>query len=164
MRFKRQARQKSPNPIRGAIRRQNQREKQHLAQPAKPRHRARSVKFGDHPRYCLDPHREIVWRCNPAARWGSGTGSVRPAPSPARRAKLVTFLRLTHPQDPPVPCLENPRVDGSIPSQATNMKSPLCHRSGLFSLGHRRIGPGRFGRGSVAGSAGANRLPRPNVS
>ena len=92
--------------------------------PANPRHRARSVKFGDHPRYCLDSHRENVWRCIPAARWGSGTGSVAPAPDRAHRGKLVTFLRLTHTQDPAVPCLENPRVGGSIPPQATKYGSP----------------------------------------
>jgi hypothetical protein len=93
-------------------------------QPAKPCHRTRSVKFGDHPRYCVDPHRENVWRCTPAARWGSGTGSVAPAPDRAERENRVTFLRLTHPQDPTVPCLENPRVGGSIPPQATKYGNP----------------------------------------
>jgi hypothetical protein len=29
-------------------------------------------------------------------------------------------------------CVENPRVDGSIPSQATKLKNPLVHASGFF--------------------------------
>jgi len=105
--------------------------------PAKPRHAPRSVKFGDHPRYCLDPHRENVWRCTPVARWGSGTGSVNTAPDLAARAKLVTFLQLTDTPDRTVPCLENPRVGGSIPPQAFE-KVLITSFCKCLSAGHSR--------------------------
>jgi len=85
--------------------------------PAKRRHATRSVKFGGHPRHCLDPHRENLWRCIPAARWGSGTGSVTPPPDLVARAELVTFLQLTDTRDRPVIWIENPRVGGSISPQ-----------------------------------------------
>jgi len=130
--------------------------------PAKRRHATRSVKFGGHPRHCLDPHREILWRCTPAARWGLGAGSVRSPPDPPRRPKLVTFLQLTHPPDRTVPCLENPRVGGSIPPQATRSlrgaKRPALTRLVFLRLWQSR---GPAGASSVRLGLGGGLVRQP---
>jgi hypothetical protein len=46
-------------------------------------------------------------------RFGSATAR------PGRQGKTRYVSSAYAPRDPAVPCLENPRVDGSIPSQAT---------------------------------------------
>ena len=61
----------------------------------------------------------------------SATGSVSTADGPATGVKTVTFLQLTGTPTRTVLCLENPRVGGSIPPQATNKINDLAQPARL---------------------------------